>query len=87
MNFDFLNTELEPNDFEGHKKLRDIIRKSAKEAGSPHVIVGTFNTEQTNSNAIAMTSILFEILMNSLINPVYNSNILIYYHNLNFCFF
>ena len=68
MNFDFLNTELEPNDFEGHKKLRDIIRKSAKEAGSPHVIVGTFNTEQTHSNAIAMTSILFEILMNSLIN-------------------
>ena len=66
--FDFDNRELEPDDTEGHKELRDLIRRASERSGSPYVSVKVFNEEQTHNNSITMTSILFEILMNSLIN-------------------
>lgn len=66
--FDFDNRELEPDDTEGHRELRDLIRKASKKAGSPHVTVDVHNQALTQNDALNMTAIIFEILMNSLIN-------------------
>jgi len=66
--FDFDNRELEPDDTEGHKELRDLIRRASERSGSPYVSVKVFNEEQTHNNSITMTSMIFEIVMNSLIN-------------------
>ena len=41
--FDFDNRELEPDDTEGHKELRDLIRRASERWGSPYVSVKVFN--------------------------------------------
>jgi len=68
MSFDFEQREIEPDDFEGHKDLRDSIRKASAKAGTPYLKVEVLNEHVTKNTALQMTSITFEILMNTLLN-------------------
>ena len=68
MSFNFEQREIDPNDFEGHKDLRDNIREASRKAGTPYLAVEVFNEQVTGNQALQITAMTFEILMNTLLN-------------------
>ena len=68
MSFNFEQRELEPDDFEGHNDLKNNIREASRKAGTPYITVEVCNEQITKNQALQMTAITFEVLMNTLLN-------------------